>query len=50
MFSLTYNLLKMDTYSYNFQKNFLAKKPCDINHIRSNWIAASVNAQNHFRF
>ena len=49
-FSLTRNLLKIDAYSNDFQKMFLAKNPCDCNQIRSNQIVASVNAQNHFHF
>ena len=50
IFSLTCNLLKMDAYSNDFQKIFLARNPCDCNQIRSNQIAASVNALNHFHF
>ena len=34
IFSLTCNLLKMDVYSNDFQKSFLAKNPCDCNQIR----------------
>ena len=50
MFSLACNLLKMDAYSNDFEKIFLVKKNCDCNHIRSNQVAASVNALNHFHF
>ena len=49
MFSLDCNLLKIDAYSNDFQKNFLAKNPCDCQ-IRSNQLAASVNVMNHFHF
>ena len=49
MFSLTCNLLKMDAYSNDFQKIFLAKNHWDCQ-IRSNEIAASVNTMNHFNF
>ena len=48
--SLTCNLLKMDAYSNDFLKIFLARNPCDCNQIGSNQIAASVNALNHFHF
>ena len=48
MFSLASNLLKMDAYSNDFEKIFLAKKLCNCNQIRANQIAASVNALNHF--
>ena len=50
IFSLTSNLLKMDAYSNDFQKIFLAKNPCDCNQIKSNQIAVSVNALNYFDF
>ena len=50
IFSLTSNLLKMDAYSNDFQKIFLAKNPCDCNQIKSNQIAVSANALNHFDF
>ena len=50
IFSLTCNLLKMSTYSNDFQKIFLAKNPCDSKQIRSNQITAGVNALNHFVF
>ena len=45
MFSLACKLVKMDAYSYDFQKVFLAKNPCDC-HIRLNQIVASVNTMN----
>ena len=38
----------MDAYYNDFQRTFLAKNPCDCNQIRSNQIAASINALNHF--
>ena len=50
IFSLTWNLLKMDAYSNNFQKIFLAKNPCDCKQIRSNQAAASANALTHVHF
>ena len=50
IFWLTCNLLKIDAYSNDFQKSFLAKNPCDWNQIRSNQVTASVNALNHFHF
>ena len=50
MFSLDCNLLKMGAYSNNFQKDFGPKTPYDCNHIRSNQIAAGVNALNHSYF
>ena len=50
IFSLTWNLLKMDAYSNNFQKIFLAKNPCDCKQIRSNQAAASANALTMFIF
>ena len=50
IFSLTCDLLKMDAYSNDFQKIFIAKNPCDCNQIKSNQISASANAQNHFHF
>ena len=50
IFSLTFKLLKMDAYSSDFQKKVLAKNPGDCNQIRSNQIAASVNALNYFHF
>ena len=50
MFLSACNLLKMDAYSNDFQKTFLAKNPCDWIQIRSNQIAASVNVLNHFHF
>ena len=51
-FSLTCNVVKMEVYySNDFQKVFLARNPaCDCNQIRSNQIAASVNALNYFSF
>ena len=49
MFSLICNLLKMDAYSNDFQKTFLAKNRWDCQ-IRSNQIVASVNAMKHFNF
>ena len=48
MFSLASNLLKIDAYSNDFEKMFLAKNLCNCKQIRSNQIAASVNALNHF--
>ena len=39
-----------DSYCNDFQKNFLARNIVDCNQIRSNQIAASVNALNHFHF
>ena len=50
IFLLTCNLVKMDAYSNDFQKIFLAKNPCYCNQIRQNQIAASVNTLNHFHF
>ena len=56
IFPLNCNLLKMDAYSNDLQKidtnlySLLAKNPCDCNQIRSNQIAASVNALDHFYF
>ena len=50
MFSLACNLLKMDAYSNDFQNVVLAKNPCNCNQIRSDQIAASGNALNHFHF
>ena len=50
MFSLACNLLKMDAYSNDFEKIFLAKNPRNCNQIRSNEIAVSVNALNKFYF
>ena len=50
IFLLTCNLLKIDVYSDDFQKMFLAKNPYDCNQIRSNQIAVTVNAPNHFHF
>ena len=47
MFSLACNLLKMDTYSNNFQNIFLAKNPCDCQ-IRSNQIVASAEYYEQF--
>ena len=49
-FLLTCNLLKMDTYSNDFQKTFLAKNRYDCNRIRSDQIAASANALSYFHF
>ena len=46
IFSLTCKLLKMDAYSNDFRKIFPDRNPCDCNQIRSNQIAASVNALN----
>ena len=48
MFSLACNLLKLDAYSNDFKKLFLAKNLCNFNQIRSNQIAASLNVLNHF--
>ena len=50
MFLLACNVLKMDDYYNNFQKNFLAKNPGDCNQIRPNQIAATENSLNHFHF
>ena len=50
MFSLACNLLKMDAYSNGFQNMVLAKNPYNCKQIRSNQIAASGNALNHFIF
>ena len=50
MFSLACNLLKMNAYSNDFEKILLAKNPCDCSQMRSNHIAANVNAPNHFIF
>ena len=50
IFSLACNLLKVDAYSNDFEKMFLAKSPCNCNQIRSNQIAASANALSHFHF
>ena len=50
IFSLTCSLLKMDTYSNDFQNIFLAMNPCDCNQIRSNQTAPSLTALNHFHF
>ena len=50
MFSLACNLLKMDAYSNDFQKTFLAKNRCDSKQIISNQIVASVNILNDFHF
>ena len=50
MFSLNYSLLKMDAYYNAFQKIFMAKNQRDSKQIKSNHIAGSVNAQNHFHF
>ena len=50
MFSLACNLLKIDAYSDDFGKIFLAKNPCDCNQIRSNQISVSANALNHLFF
>ena len=50
IFLLNCSLLKMDAYSNDFQKIFLARNPFDSNQIRLNQIADSVNALNHFRF
>ena len=36
MFLLACNLLKMDDYSNDFEKVFLARNPCDCNQMRSN--------------
>ena len=48
MFLLGCNLLKMYGYSNDFKKMFLANNPCDRNQIRSNQIAADVNALKFF--
>ena len=50
IFSLTWNLVKMDAYSIDFQKIFPGMNPCDCDQIRSNQIATGVNALNHFHF
>ena len=50
MFSFASNLLIMDAYPNDFEEMFLAKSPCNCNQIRSNQIAASVNAPKHFHF
>ena len=50
MFSLACNFLKMDACSNDFEKIFLAKNLCDYNQMRSNQIAANINALNHFHF
>ena len=50
MYSLACNLLKIDAYSDDFEKIFLAKNPCDCNQIRSNQISISANVLNHFFF
>ena len=50
MFSLAWNLLKMDACSNNFEKMFLARNPCECNQMRSNQIAANINTLNHFHF
>ena len=51
MFSLARNFLKkIEAYSNNFEKMFLAENPCNCNQIRSNQTAPSVNALNHFHF
>ena len=44
------DLLKLDAYSKNFKKTFLAKNPCDCYHIKSSRIAGSVNDLNYFHF
>ena len=49
MFPLASNLLKMDVYSNDFQKIFLAKNPRD-NQNKSDQIVASVNTMNNFHF
>ena len=49
MFSLAFDLLKMDGYSNDFQNIFLAKNPCDYQ-IISIQIVAGVNTMNHFYF
>ena len=49
LFSLGCNLLKMDVYSNDFQKIFLAKNPRD-NQNKSDQIVASVNTMNNFHF
>ena len=38
-FPLICNSLKMEAYSNNFQRHFLAKNPCDCNQIRPDQIA-----------
>ena len=50
MFSVACNLQNMDAYANDSKKIFQAKNPCGCNLARSNPIAASVNALNHFIF
>ena len=50
IFSLACSLLKMDACSNDFEKIFLAQNPCDCNQMKSNQIAANINALNHFHF
>ena len=50
MFSLACNLLKMDSYSNDFQIVFLAKNPIDCNQIISNQIVGGLKALNKFHF